>query len=115
MNKVLLTAIVAAGLTVGMTPEAAAHPEVRGAHDGPAYSDRDRRAHSRDYYARNDRRVRDYYYQNRANKMPRWLKRKKSFRRWYKDSPITKYRFLTWNQLYDIYRWEKSYFRYHGH
>ena len=114
MNQVLITAIIAAGLTMGMTPEAAAHPEARGYHDGPKYSDRDRRAHSRDYYERNSYR-RDYYQHKRASKMPRWLKKKKSFRRWYKDSPISKYRFLSWNQLYDIYRWERAYFRYHRH
>ena len=118
MNKVLLATIVAAGLTVGTMPEAAAHTEVRGAQSGPAYEKRDRRAHSRDYYERNDyrsNRGRDYYQHKRVGKMPKWLKRKKSFRRWYKDSPITRYRFLSWNQLYDIYRWERSYFLYHRH
>ncbi len=115
MLKVMPLAIVAAGLMLMHTPEAAAHPEVRTTRVVPAYDvDYRRESHSRDYYARN-RYEREYYKHKRAGKMPKWLKKKKSFRRWYRDTPLNRYRFLSWNQLYDIYRWERSYFLYHRH
>lgn len=114
MNKVMLAAIVATGLSAGVSAEAETYTEVRSSYDRPAYSDRGRRSHSRDYYERRDYR-RDYYQHKRGKHMPRWLKRKSSFRRWYRDSPIARYRFLSWNQLYEIYRWESSYFRHHRH
>ena len=115
MNKVISLAVVAAGLMFFYAPEAAAHEEVRTTRVVPAYDvDKRRHAHSRDYYERN-RYERDYYRDNRAKKMPNWLKRKKSFRRWYKNTPLNRYRFLTWNQLYDIYKWERSYFLYSRH
>ena len=47
--------------------------------------------------------------------MPRWLKRDKGFRHWYRHSPLKRDRRLAWHQLFDIYRFEirfgRSYYR----
>jgi hypothetical protein len=116
MNKLLITAILAGGLLLLDSPEAAANTEVKNKHRPPAqyhYDRQDRdglrgQQYRRDYYERNARHV-------RASKMPRWLKRKKSFRRWYQQTPLRKYRRMTWDQLFEIYRWERAYFRYNRH
>ncbi|MCH9694611.1 MAG: hypothetical protein K0U72_08895 [Gammaproteobacteria bacterium] len=116
MNKILTTAILAGGLLLLDSPEAAAHTVVKNKHRPPAqhyvdHRDRDGyrgQQYRRDYYDRNAR-------HGRVGKMPRWLKKKKSFRRWYKETPLRKSRRLTWNQLFEIYRWERAYFRYHRH
>jgi hypothetical protein len=49
--------------------------------------------------------------------MPRSLRRDKSFRRWYQQTPLKRYRSISWRQMYDIYRWERRYFleRRHRH
>ena len=44
--------------------------------------------------------------------MPRWLRKQKDFRRWYKRSALKHNPSLAWWQLYEIYRWES---RYHHH
>jgi len=46
----------------------------------------------------------------RRHEMPRWLKRDKRFRDWYRHSPLKRYRQIGWNQLFEIYRWERRYF-----
>ena len=115
MNKLILTAIVAAGLSFIGTSEAAAHEETRITRTATTWEAGYRnRSHSREYYKRNGRDY-DAYRHYRAQKMPRWLKRKQSFKRWYRQTPLRQYRFLTWDQLFEIYRWERSYFRYHRH
>ncbi len=114
MNKVLIAGLIAGGLTLLDVPEAQAHTEVRVNRSGPAYHVVDDRRHGRDYYERNG--YRDAYWRyERAHKMPKWLKRKKPFRRWYNGSPMKRYRFLSWDQLYEIYRYERSYFTRYRH
>ena len=46
----------------------------------------------------------------RRQEMPRRLKRNKQFRHWYRHSPLRYYRQISWNQLLEIYRWERRYF-----
>jgi hypothetical protein len=129
MNKIIISALIACGLLLLDSPEAAAH-ETRVTQDRwPAYgsvTDNRREKHSRDFYSREryydhysrDRyRYRDYYGANdkRAKKMPRWLKHNKSFRHWFKHTRLKKNHHLSWHQLFDIYRWEFSYARYRKH
>ncbi len=53
--------------------------------------------------------------------MPRWLWKKKGFRRWYHRTPQRLTNRLTWPRLYNAYRWERrhdfrrSYWRNFGH
>jgi len=118
MNKIFFSALIACGLLLLDSPEAAAHEErytqERGS--GYSFSDNHRRdRHSRDYYSRE--RYRDHYgaKQKRAKKMPKWLKRNRSFRHWFEHTRLQKNRYLSWHQLFDIYRWEFSYARYQKH
>jgi len=55
---------------------------------------------------------RDHHYVDarRNDAMPKWLKRNTQFRHWYRRSPLKRYKRLGWSALYDIYRWERSYF-----
>lgn len=116
MNKVILSAVVACGLLLLDSPEAAAHEATNSQQRSHAYeySDKYRRdAHRRDSYSRDGYR-RDHYKAryNRAKKMPRWLKRNKSFRRWYDNTRVSRNHRLSWDQLFDIYYWERRYLRY---
>ena len=125
MNKVIISALIACGLLLLDSPEAAAH-ETRVTQDrwsayGPLIDNR-REKHSRAYYSRErnrDHYSRDRYHyganDKRANKMPRWLKHNRSFRYWFKQSRLKKIHHLSWHQLFDIYRWEYSYARYRKH
>jgi len=94
MNKLMTTALVAGGLMLMNSPEAAAHKEVRNVYQPSAYNLP---------YKRIDER--------RSHDMPRWLKRDHSFRKWYKRTPLKRDRRLAWNQLFDIYRWERHWGR----
>lgn len=51
-----------------------------------------------------------HYNQDRRHEMPRRYKRNKQFRHWYRRSPLKRYRQISWNQLFEIYRWERRYF-----
>ena len=89
MNKLGASLLLAAGLICLDISPAAAHP-----HAENSYSYRD-----------------SYHYEKRRhNTMPAWLKRNKHFRHWYRHSPLKHYPRISWNRLYDIYRWERSYF-----
>ncbi len=90
MNKLMTTALVAGGLMLMNSPEAAAHKEVRTVYQPPAYYQVDVR---------------------RTHHMPSWLKRDRSFSRWYTHSPLRRDRRLAWSQLFDIYRWESRWGR----
>ena len=94
MNKLMTTALIAGGLMLMNSPEAAAHKEVRTVYQPPAYYQVDVR---------------------RSGHMPRWLKRDHAFRKWYKHTRLKRDRRLAWNQLFEIYRWERrwgrSYYR----
>lgn len=86
MNKIIAVALVAGGLLLLDSPEAAAHKEVRTVHQPSTHY----RIETR-----------------RAKHMPYWLKRNRSFRHWYKHSRLRANRYLAWHQLFDIYRWER--------
>lgn len=94
MNKLMTTALIAGGLMLMNSPEAAAHKEVRTVYQPPAYYQVDVR---------------------RSGHMPRWLKRDHAFRKWYKHTRLKRDRRLAWYQLFEIYRWERrwgrSYYR----
>jgi len=52
-----------------------------------------------------------YQYQDRRHHdMPRWLKRDKRFRSWYRHSRLNRYRQIGWRQLFEVYRWEQRYY-----
>jgi len=86
MNKIVTVALIAGGLLLLDSPEAAAHKEVRNSYQPSAHY----RVETR-----------------RAKHMPFWLKRNRSFRKWYKHTRLRRNRHLAWHQLFDIYRWER--------
>jgi hypothetical protein len=56
-------------------------------------------------------RIHDQHVQTvRRHDMPRWLKRDRQFRHWYRRSPLRRYAQISWIQLFEIYRWERHYF-----
>lgn len=85
MNKIITVALMAGGLLLLDSPEAAAHDESRYSH------------YSKHYQA-------DLH---RRHQMPRWLKRDRAFRHWYKHSRLRRHSQLSWHRLFDIYQWEK--------
>jgi hypothetical protein len=115
MNKVILSAVVACGLLLLDSPEATAHEGTIRQHRSHSYdySDKYRRdSYRRDSYSRDGYRRNHYNANyNRAKKMPRRLKHNKSFRRWYDSTRLSRNRHLSWDQLFDIYYWERRYFR----
>ena len=120
MNKVILATVMACGLLLLDAPEAAAHEQRDSQYRAPPHQAHGRDSYSRDGYRREhkyDRRYdnrRGYYgsHYRRTNEMPRWLKRNKSFRHWMRHSGLRENRRLSWNQLFDIYRWEHYNYRY---
>ncbi len=106
MNKVMIAATLAGGLLLMNSPEAAAHKEVRNVYDSPAHHYRYDR-HYDSYY--------DRFEVRRAKHMPRWLKRKHGFRHWYRHTPLKRNKWLSWNELFHVYkyerRWGRSYYR----
>ncbi len=90
MNKMIVTTLLAGALLLLEAPDAAAHKQVRNHPQAWAHYGMEHR---------------------RAHQMPRWLKRNKSFRHWYRHSSVSRDRRLSWHQLFDIYRWERSYKR----
>lgn len=94
MNNLMTAAVIAGGLMLVNSPEAAAHKEVRVAYQPSAH-----------YYTHVDVR--------RPRHMPRWLKRNKEFRHWYRRTPLRRDLRLAWYQLYEIYRWERRTSRYY--
>ena len=89
MNKVMTAAIIAGGLMLLNSPEAAAHKEVRYSYEPPP--------HYRHYRGVDVR---------RSKHMPRWLKHDDSFRHWYRHTSLRRDLRLGWYELFDIYRWE---------
>ena len=119
MNKVILSAVVACGLLLLDSPEVAAHEAPISQHRSHAndYSDKYRRdVYRRDSHSRGAYR-RDHFNAkyDRAKKMPRWLKRNNSFRRWYDATRLKRNHRLSWDQLFDIYYWERRYLRYRSY
>jgi len=119
MNKILVSTVIAFGLLLLDSPEAAAHEETYSQYRSHTVDKSNQRSANRDGYHGNYRR--DYREnhrdsnRNRAKKMPKWLKKDRSFRRWYEHTRLQRVRSLSWNDLFDIYRWEYSYFRYRRH
>lgn len=94
MNKVMTAAIIAGGLMLLNSPEAAAHKEVRYSYEPPP--------HYRHYRGVDVR---------RSKHMPRWLKHDDSFRHWYRHTSLRRDLRLGWYELFDIYRWERRWDR----
>jgi len=119
MNKVLIGSVLACGLLLLESPEVAAHEAGGSQYRSPAYDHsyaHRRNSHSREYYSRDEYRGTRYDTRHkRAKKMPKWLKHDRSFRRWFEDTRFHRNRHLTWNQLFDIYYWERSYLRHRRH
>lgn len=88
MNKVITTALLAGGLMLMNSPEAAAHTQAHHAYQPPMHR---------------------YVQVQRAHAMPYWLQRHKAFRHWYRHSPLKRDRRLAWHQLYEIFRWEQRF------
>lgn len=84
MNKMMTVAILGSGLLLLDAPQAVAHDDIRVSYQLSHYG-----GHAR-----------------HVRQMPRWLKRDKAFRHWYKHTRLRRHRHLTWNRLFDIYRWE---------
>ncbi len=87
MLRTMIPLIAAGGFFLLDAPQAAAHPEVRNLH------------HAAPYYRVDHR---------RADRMPRWLKRNKPFVRWYRHSGFRHDRWLSWNDLFRIFRWQRA-------
>ena len=113
MNKVLIGSILACGLLLLDSPEAAAHEERGRQYRSPAYNharDYRRDSRSHDYYSRNTYRGERYDKRHkRAKKMPHWLKHDRSFRRWLDRTRHDRNRHVSWHQLFDVYLWEHAY------
>lgn len=128
MNKIILSTVVACGLLLLDSPDAAAHEESYGQQrsynsdrNGSYKRDkRGRQSYNRHGYRNDqyrgyrDRRHGYHHYSNvtRAKKMPKWLKRDRAFRHWYEHTRLRRNRLISWNQLFDIYLWESDYSRY---
>ncbi len=123
MNKIIISTVIACGLLLLDSPEAAAHEETY-AHQR-SHSDNRPDSYYRNKYGRRtdshgryrDSYRREYHWTKltRAKKMPRWLEQDRSFRRWYEHTQLRRDRHLSWSQLFDIYRWEHYYVRYRRH
>lgn len=98
MNKLLISALIIGGLLLLDSPEAAADREVRHQYWSPHYG---YTSYHREY--------------RRAHRMPRWLKRDGSFRHWYQHSRLRRNHHLSWDRLFDIYRWEHFHLHYRRH
>lgn len=68
------------------------------------------KAHEAGYYV-HDQNDRYYNTYRRRSEMPRWLKRQKAFRHWYRHSRFQRRRALSWARLFEIYQWERRYTR----
>jgi len=88
MFRLIGTLIVLGGLLLGATQTAVAHSR--------AY---DHHVPSQRYHVN----------VHRHDSMPRWLRKNRDFRGWYRHSSLRHNYDLRWWQLYEIYRWEKQY------
>ena len=89
MNKLSVGLLLAAGMFFIDVSPAAAHQGIDSA-----------RSYDRGHYVE----------MRRRHEMPRWLRRNQDFRHWYRRTPLAQYRRITWDQLFEIYRWERRYF-----
>ena len=117
MNKVILSTVIACGLLLLDAPEAAAHEDRDSQYRSHRYENTDshrRDSYGRDSYSRDGYRDRYRGDYRRAKEMPRWLKPNNSFRRWLRHSRLRENRRLSWNELFNIYRWEHSHNRHYS-
>ena len=87
MFKSICTLAVIGGLCLAAAPAASAHER------------------GYDHYQPRHQHVR----MHRDRHMPRWLRHDRGFRYWYRHSSRRHDYHLAWWQLYEIYRWERSY------
>lgn len=117
MNKLLTLTLLACSLLLLDIPEAAAHKEARNRDLPPNYQRGfydDRKHHQKRGKRYERQRGVGYYTKLRRHQtMPRWLKRDKSFRHWYKRSHYRQDRRLSWVALFEIYHWQRKSRRYH--
>ena len=98
MNKIMTVAIIAGGLLLLDSPEAAAHKQVRNGYQPSAHYHVD---HRRFDHRRFEHR--------RPKHMPYWLKRNREFRRWFRHSHLRRHRHIAWHRVYEIFLWERFY------
>ena len=123
MNKLIISTVIACGLLLLDAPEASANDSRDGQYRSYRYESSDRyyrdqhgrESYSRDAYRDGYRRDHHGSRYKRAHKMPRWLKRDKSFRHWFRHSRLQNNHRLSWHQVFDIFRWEDSYYRHRRH
>ena len=89
MKKLAISLLLAAGLILIDVSPAAAHSSVE-------------RVHVKSYGHR--------AHELRHHQMPNWLRRDHRFHHWYRNTPLRHYPQISWNQLFEIYRWERRYF-----
>ena len=97
MNKTIVLIFIALGLLLIDTPDAAAHDKSWTAYRVPPHYRHE--THCRDH---------GHALPVHASRMPRWLKEDRSFRHWYQHSRLQHNRYLSWHELFDVYRWEVS-------
>ncbi len=93
MKRLVWTLVIASALAWASVPEALAH----GSRD---------RAYDR------------YYVVRHGHGYPYWLRRHDEFHRWYLRSHYRHDFYVSWDRLFDIYRYERKYhrpYRYHDH
>ena len=114
MNKIIALALAAGSLLLLDSTPAAAHGDSR---DKRSRSDDHySRSYDRDYYShRGHRRDHNHKRYKRSKHMPYWLKQNRSFRRWFSHTHFKANRRLSWNRLFEIYRYEHRYRRYRGY
>jgi hypothetical protein len=115
MSKIHFPTLFVAGLLLA-SAAAAAHDERAIQYQSSFYDYADRGAYrdarSRHGYRDKGKRGHHELRHKRAGRMPRWLEQKDAFRHWFGHSRLRKNYQLSWNQLFDIYRWERAHFRY---
>jgi len=92
MFKSICTLTLICGLCLGVAPAAQAHERAYEHYPPQRYS---------------------YVRIHRDTHMPRWLRHDRGFRSWYRRTSLRHDHHLGWRQLFEIYRWERSYR--HGH
>ena len=93
MIRSICTLTVICGLCLGAAPTAQAHDRAYDQHPLQRYH------HVRNY---------------RDKHMPQWLRHDRGFRYWYRRTSLRRDHHLGWRQLFEIYRWERSYRHGHG-
>ncbi len=90
MNRLVWSLLIASALSLASVPEASAHES--------RYASYDRHTIVR-----------------HAGHYPHWLRRDYDFRRWYLHSRFRYDFYLSWDRLFDIYRYERKYHRPYRH